>query len=270
MQDFPNPFLLVNPPWGDFQLQPDKDCIVIVDNKQIRIKELKQRYAGEVAYVMGVNQKSLNHLCTFLDVERLDFYQMPAADVSSICRMPRLKHLAIRGNTKIAAIASLSNLSLSSLILEDTPRLADLEPLGEFKTLQHLTYSGEHGRGNVALTLEPLARMQGLEELVLTNLRVRTGGLVPLALCRGLKELVVSNQFSTEDFALLSVCLPNVECRMFQAWIQRVHQADGKDVMVVGSRKPFLMSSKDYKRIATYEKEFSEMQLNFISERGLG
>ena len=268
-REFLNPFLLVKPPWGDFPLEADKDCIVIVDNKQIRIKELKQRLSGEVAYVMGANQKSLNHLCEFLDVKQIDFYQLQAADLSPICQVSRLKHLAIRCNTKVEAIAALSNLALSSLILEDTPRLADLEPLGEFKSLSHLTYSGGQGRGNVALTLEPLARIQGLKELVLTNLRIRSGGLEPLASCRDLKQLVISNQFSTEEFALLSVCLPSVECRMFQAWVPRLHQADGEDVMVVGSKKPFLMSSKDSKRIASYEKAFSDLQLKFISERGL-
>ena len=105
-------------------------------------------------------------------MKQIDFYQLQAADLSPICQVSRLKHLAIRCNTKVEAIAALSNLALSSLILEDTPRLADLEPLGEFKSLSHLTYSGGQGRGNVALTLEPLARIQGLKELVLTNLLI--------------------------------------------------------------------------------------------------
>ncbi len=259
-----SPFLLVAPPWGDLKLQPSKDGVVVVDNKQVRISELKQVLVGKVAYVLGATQKSFNRLCQCIDVQRLDFYQMRVADVSALHSIPRLNHLSLRCNTKVESIDVLPELNLFTLILEGTPKIANLEPLSACNNLVHLTYSGGYGLANCADSLEPISRIRGLKELILENLRVEIDGLVPLTGCSSLKELVISNQFTTEEFALLSIRLSNVKCDMFQGSVSiKYPRADGTDVMIVGKRKPRLNSAMDFEKITSFEKAFTALQESF-------
>jgi hypothetical protein len=107
-----------------------------------------------------------------------------------------------------------------------------------------------------------------LEELALTNLRVESGGLRPLAKCRSLKTLVLSNQFDTEDYAYLSVALPQVQCRSFAPWV-RVNHSNGNDTMITGRRKPFLNSKTEASKVAAYEEAFKRLQRQFASNPAL-
>ena len=264
MDEIASPFILATPPWGNLKLQPSKDGVVVVDNKQVRISELKQVLVGEVAYVLGATQKSFNRLCECIDVQRLDFYQMRVADVSALHAIPRLNHLALRCNTKVENIDVLPRLHLATLILEGTPKIANLEPLSACNNLVHLTYSGGYGFANYADSLEPISQIKNLQELVLQNLRVGSDGLMPLAGCLTLKELVISNQFSTEEFAMLSVRLYNVRCDMFQSYISiKYPRIDGADVMIVGKRKPRLNSITDFEKIASFDRAFTVLQESF-------
>lgn len=175
-----------------------------------------------------------------------------------------LRHLAIRWNTKVSDLSPVGRISsLETLILEDTPKVMDLAPLAGLHALTAMEFSGGIWNKNHAISLEPLSRLPALEELHLLNLVLGTGGLRPLALCSKLKTLLVSNQFETEDYAFLSVRLPNTECRMFAPYVRLDEPIEGKDVMVVGKRKPFLSSTLDAKRLARYVRKFEQRRAEF-------
>jgi hypothetical protein len=167
----------------------------------------------------------------------------------------------VRWNTRARDIEALGGLSsLQGLVLEDTPKIRDLAPLARLRGLSSIEFSGGIWNRNTASSLEPLAQLTSLRDLTLLNLRVESGGLRPLARCRSLETLELSNQFATEDYAYLSVHLPNARCPHFAPYIRLKQPVDGKDIMVVGRRKPFLNSRRDQKRLERYASAFAKLQ----------
>ena len=108
--------------------------------------------------------------------------------------------------------------------------------------------------------------MTQLEYLRLTNIKVADESLEPISHLRNLKKLEVSNQFPTKEYAYLSVKLTETECSMFRPSHEvEIKDANGKlvyDRMIIGKRKPFLLSTKDQNRIEKYEKEFEKLISN--------
>jgi hypothetical protein len=264
---FPNPFHLVHAPWGKLKLVPDKYATIILDNKQIHLDHLSKPVTGKVAYIGGANEESFLKVCALVAAERMDFFEMRVTDISALARISRLRHLAIRWNTKVRSLDSLSGLGLRSLILEETPRLQRLEPIATLGALSYLRFAGGMSKPNIAESLTPLSKLRRLTHLDLFNLRVRRGGLFPLAKCRRLQLLGVSNQFPTKEYAFLSIRIPKTKCTMFSAWVR--NQNGGKDVMVVGRGKPFLSSKKDRESIRRYERSFAKLQAEFAANKSL-
>jgi len=141
-----------------------------------------------------------------------------------------------------------------------------MSPLSALQELRAFEFSGAPSLSNIntARSLEPLAALNRLEELRLTNLKVEEDGLRPVAKCRGLKRLSVANTFDTEDYAYLAARMPNTVCRHFNATVRVQGDAikRGSDTMVVGRRKPFLNSREDAGRIAMYEAAFAKLKAN--------
>jgi hypothetical protein len=268
MQRLEHPSLRGNP-WPDTKWTAGDKPILIVDGALYPIRSLSQVVSGHAAYVVGVKDRDLPPLASRLDVEFLHFYELRAANLAPLSAIPRLRHLKINWNTKVTELDAVGALvRLETLVLVDTPKVRDLSPLEALSELAAFEYSGGIWNKQHVVSLEPLASLPRLEELVLTNLTVESGGLRPLAGCKSLKTLALSNQFDTEDYAYLSVALPNVQCDAFQPW-RRVSHTDGTDTMITGRRKPFLNSATDAPRIAAYEEAFRKLQAQFASDPAL-
>lgn len=112
-------------------------------------------------------------------------------------------------------------------------------------------------------TLQPLRYLNNLKHLGLFNIKVKDESLEPLSDLKGLKELEISNQFPTEEYARLSVALPNTKCDSFEPFIFLSSPIEDKDVMVVGKRKPFLNSKADQKKLQKYEEQFKSYQSKY-------
>jgi hypothetical protein len=265
MQRLAHPALSGNP-WPDTRWTGSDKPVLIVDGALHRTKSLSRQVSGDAAYGVGLGDRDLAKVATEVDVELLHLYELRARDLAVLQGMPRLRHLKVHWNTKLTDLSGLATLShLETLVLVDTPKVHDLAPLQALERLAALEYSGGIWNKQRAASLEPVASLPVLEELILTNLAVESGGLRPLARCRSLKTLTLSNQFETEDYAYLSVALPDVRCNAFQPWI-RAPLADGRDTMITGRRKPFLNSMTDGDRIATYEAAFRKLQARFEKE----
>lgn len=251
------------PSWADNDLP-----VVLVDGKVHRIADIDTCLEGTAAYVVTINDKLMPKLCQSVRTQSIYFMEMRVKDLSPLAQLEGLSHLAIHWNTKAHDLAFLEHLtSLETLILDDTPKLNDLTPIGHLRQLSALAFSGGIWNKNRAGTLAPVGTLQHLRELELINVRIDAGGLRPLADCQSLRSLAVSNQFATEDYAYLSVRLPNVQCEHFAPYISLGRNAiNGKDVMVVGKRKPFLHSDTDAKRLSGYVAKFRELQRQFAKE----
>lgn len=252
----------------DAKWEADDKPIVVLDGQPFPIRNIKASITGDAAYVIGVNQASFTKLCESLRATKLRFYEMRVSDLSLLRQIGDISHLAIEWNTKLTDLSPISFLkSLRLLKLVDTPKAQDLSPIQDCQEVRHIEFSGGIWNKNTAANLASLASLPELRSLILLNLKLDSGGLRPLAGCKKLEQLTLSNQFPTEDYAYLSVCLPNTQCDMFAPYVPISKPIDGNDVMVVGRRKPFLNSKTDKQRIEKYAATFKMLQEQFAAER---
>lgn len=246
---------------------PQDKPILVADGRVYSIPKVHSVVEAASAYVVGITDRYFGHLCHSLRAEAVHFYEMKVQDLSPIRNVCGLQRLAIRWNTKMTSLSPLVAChGLRVLLLEDTPGVRDLAPVGHLSNLRALEFSGGMWKKNVAHTLEPLAALSQLEELQLLNIGVEQVGLRPLAGCWKLKQLVLSNQFPTEDYAYLSAKLPQVLCQMFAPYVQVEPPIDDKDIMVTGKRKPLLNSLRDSEVVQRYVREFEELRRRFNEE----
>ena len=259
------PSYLTRNPFPDTEWPEEMKPILILDGIAYSIDKVETKLIGKIGYVIGTNQKSFDKLCDVLSVKILQFYEMRVPDIKKLSLIEGLKELAINWNTKIVNISSISELeSLMSLVLVDTPKIRNLEPIANLKYLEILEYSGGIWNKNNANNLNPISKLRNLKKLRISNLKVDSNGLKPLGSLSNLRELEVSNQFPTEDYAYLTVKLKQTKCSHFQPFIKLGNMINGKDIMVVGTRKPFLNSSTDGSKLQLYEKNFEELCQKFI------
>ena len=243
--------------------------VIIADGEAFRLKELRSAIRADRARVVGLRPADLERFGALLQTRALALYDMQVEDLSPLRHLEGLEWLSLTWNTKVISLEPLAGLrSLTRLSISDTPKVRDLEPIGALTHLVALNYSGGIWNRATAETLEPLTRLEALEELVLTNIKVLEGGLRPLARCTGLRALELSNQFETAEYAYLSVALPDAVCRHFAPYVPLEVDGMRADVMVVGRRKPFLDSKRDSDRLARYVAEFERLQAGFRRELG--
>jgi hypothetical protein len=241
--------------------------VLIADGQVLHIRKLDSRVRAHAAYAVGTTQRDFDRLMSHLRVDTLRLYEMRVPDLSTLTHLEQLTTLVIEWNTKVTSLQAVGSLvGLKTLAIVDTPKVRDLSPIAGLSQLIALDYSGGIWNKNVANDLEPIGRLAVLEELRLTNLQVLHGGLRPLAHCRALRRLELSNQFPTADYAYLSVAMPDAECDHFAPYIRFEAPIGGKDVMVVGSRKPFLNSRTDAVRLQRYVDDYHRQQERFAAD----
>ncbi|MEH7612957.1 hypothetical protein [Gottfriedia acidiceleris] len=111
--------------------------------------------------------------------------------------------------------------------------------------------------------LNDLSKLNNLKYLGLSNIKTNDESLEPVAFLKNLQILEISNQFPMEEYARLSVLLPNTKCDYFKPYIVLEDPIDDKDIMVIGKRKPFLNSKNDAKRIQKYKDQFEDSQIKY-------
>lgn len=241
--------------------------VAIVDGQVIPLSDDDGPLRGSAAWVVGVNDRTFPALCARLRVASLAFYEMRVSDLGPLAALDGVRELGITWNTKVVDLEPLRSLrGLELLVLQDIPKVRSIDPIGELEHLDSLDFSGGIWNRNRAESLEPIGRLQSLQELVLTNLAVASDGLRPLARCGSLRRLRLSNQFATEDYAYLAARLPDVECDMLAPFVPLGQAIGGNDIMVVGKRKPFLNASRDADRLARYVRDFERLQTGFADQ----
>ncbi|MEM7188672.1 MAG: leucine-rich repeat domain-containing protein [Pseudomonadota bacterium] len=240
---------------------------IAADGRIVRLDEIEQLKADAV-FIGSIRQDEFNSLCPKLQTQHLVFADLRVADVSALTRVSDLRHLSITWSTKLSDIGPLAELTgLESLVLSDVKKVTDISPLAALSGLRALVYEGGIWNKQTAETLEPLTALTRLEELQMTNLKVGQGGLRPLARLQSLRLMILPNQFPTEEFAYLAAHLPHVECDLLAPAVQiDPGSFDGKDLMITGSRKPFLNSTTDAAKVQKYTEAFAAMVAKFQAE----
>ena len=236
-----------------------------------------ESYTDREVAVVSCNEKNIEGVCGSLSAEIVTFYDMRVRDLSVLAEIKGLRRLVIDWNTKAVSLAPLAALKdLEVLSLTHTPKVTDLAPIAKIDGLRSFEFEGGNtvSSPNTADSLEPIGELDRLEELALSNLTVRHGGLRPIALCRSLKRLALPINFLTEDYAFLAAKLPDTKCRCFAGVIeldQWSFDINGRpikqkpDTMIVGRRKPILHSVRDAERIQKYRAQFEALKAEFAA-----
>lgn len=214
-------------------------------------------------WIFAVNQKQFDKIMTYVNPEVLYVYEMRVENLSKLQEMSNLRALYLCWNTKNTNLWDLRyNKNLSYLLIEDFSKLEDLTPIKDGKNLEGLFLGGAIMKTLNVKTLEPIGDLVRLNELTLMNIKVNDRSLEPLMNLKRLKKLNLSNQFPMEEYAKLSVVLQNTECEFFKPYV-RTDSIGGKDIMMIGRKRPFLNSKTDFEKIRKYEQEFKKIQEEF-------
>lgn len=216
-----------------------------------------------------VNQEQFDRIAPYLqNIKELRMYEVRCENLSYLGKLRNLEKLDIEWNTKIKLLWDFSeNESLIYLRICDFSKLQDIASISTLKNIQTLYLEGGIWNKLILDSIRPLGDLRSLEELTLANFKVKDELLLrPLTNLKQLNKLNLPNQFPTEEYARLSVELPNTKCDSFQAYMP-INPIGDKDVMVTGSRKPFLSSKRDKEKLQKYKNEFAELQEKFKTHK---
>jgi hypothetical protein len=225
-------------------------------------KGLEALWAGEI------NAAQFEQIVSAVDPEYLMLNGVRAEDLSSLARLRRLQALEIIWDTKVSDMSFLTQMTgLRLLGISHCPKVHDLSPIAALRNLEILDLSGGMWSVFKPETLQPLAGLDNLWGLSMTNIRVGDQSLEPVAHLTGLRKLELSNQFPTREYARLSVVLPDTECTHFAPYFE-VFFGRGETVMVTGKGKPVLELPMDQAKLDKYVAQFHAMQEEFRSSAG--
>lgn len=243
----------------------DLSTELAIHGKTKNINRLKHFNELAKLWIYSVNQKELNKILELVNPKMLYIYNIRAEDLSLISLLTNLEILALEWNSKASTLWDLSkNEKLKALSIKDFSKLFDITPLQKSKKLELLDLSGGESNALKLNNLESLESLNGLKYLGLSNIKVQNESLQPISKLKGLQELEISNEFPTEEYARLSVSLPNVKCVHFKPYIFLLSPIGDKDTMVVGKKKPFLNSKVDNEKLIKYGEEFKNLQDRFL------
>ncbi|MED5224625.1 leucine-rich repeat domain-containing protein [Bacillus safensis] len=239
---------------------------LLITGKTKNIERLKSFSNLTKLWIYKVNQKEFNTILSLVNPKMLYMRELRVEDLSIISSLKDVEVLALEWNTKAQSLWDLSkNTFLKTLSITDFSKLNDIAPLQKKTDLEWLELSGGLFNSLNLNTLQPLRYLKNLTYLCLSNIKVKDESLEPISKLVGLKELEISNQFPIEEYARLSVTLPNTKCDRFAPYIFLSSPIVDKDVMVIGKRKPKLNSKVDGAKLQKYEEQFKAYQEKYIN-----
>lgn len=237
---------------------------IALQGKTLNLEHLSSLPHIETMWIYSVNQKEFDLIINLINPKTLYIYEMRAEDLSALERLENVEKLYLCWNTKASKLWDMSkNPNLKYLSIEDFKRLNQIAPIKSCHNLKELNLAGGIWNTLNIDTLSSIKFLQNLRVLGLSNIKLKDESLEPICHLKNLLELELSNQFPTEEFARLSVKLPLTKCEYFQPFVKLENSIDGKDIMVIGKRKPFLNSSKDIEKIQKYAEQFKVLQKKY-------
>ena len=238
----------------------------------VKNRKLLSELNIEKLWLIGAKEKDIEQIFSLHQPKYVSLYQFLAKDLSCLESLNKCETLITEWNTKATELWNFqSNPNLRKLAIRDYSKISDLSALEKATQIKSLSLDGGMDKKLKVGNLKPLSKLSQLEFLRLTNIKVADESLEPISNLTDLKILELSNQFPTKQYANLAVKLTKTECSMFQAYQEvEIKDENGNlvyDRMIVGKRKPFLLSVKDQNRIDKYEKEFENLKNNYAQQR---
>ena len=238
---------------------------IALQGKTKNLEKLESFQHLDTVWLFNVNQAEFDLIISFIKPKVLYIYQMKVERLATLELLSSIEQIYLCWNTKADKLWNLSkNTALKTLSIEDFKKLNSVYELQYNTAIETLSLSGGVWNTLNIDTLEPLKGMTRLNSLSLLNIRVRDESLEPLTQLKTLSNLTISNQFPTEEYAKLSIALADTKCDYFQPYVVLDDPIDGKDIMVIGKRKPFLNSVTDNQKLEKYTSQFKAFQEKFI------
>jgi hypothetical protein len=170
-------------------------------------------------------QSMFNAVCAIPELEGLHIKWSGIEDLETIASATCLRNFHLGSSPALKSIEPLAGLKqLLRLDLDNVKGIRNLRAIGELRGLIALAMTGAEFKRNTVESFAPLASLGDLKWLHLGALRIDDVSLRPLGALTSLEYLAIGNFFSLEEFAWLSVQLPNTTCSWLQPY-QRFHKS---------------------------------------------
>jgi hypothetical protein len=176
---------------------------------------LHRHAAIRTLWASGVDDAFLDEIVRMPALETLSLGTVTAADLRPLAALPRLRRLVVKDAPRIEDLEWTRGLQVESLGLENFKRVTLLDPLAQLTGLRGLAVEGSMWTAMRVASLQPLAGLQALEGLFLTNLRVADRSLRPLHALPELRELQCARWYAEGEFAALAAARPDLRCCWF-------------------------------------------------------
>jgi hypothetical protein len=163
--------------------------------------------------------------CAIPELEGLHIKWSAIEDLEAIASATCLRNFHLGSSPSVKSIEPLARLkNLLRLDLDNVKGIRNLRALGELRSLIALAMTGAEFKRNTVESFAPLGSLRDLKWLHLGSLRTDDMSLQPLGALISLEYLAIGNFFALEEFAWLSVQLPNTTCSWLQPY-QRFHKS---------------------------------------------
>jgi hypothetical protein len=200
--------------------------------------------------------------------EVIHFWKCPyVSDLSPLESLPCVRYITYFWNQKATRFWNMSkNASLVGFDYKNFTKAHSLEDFATSKTLQDLGFGPSISGSYQIDSLEPLTRIESLENLFFNVKSIRDGDVTPLLRIKNLKSLAFpTNLFTTEEVALLTARLKDVKSDVLAPFYDMF---DEGSAWVVGKRKPHLddIYGRNKEKLAKYVAQFEALVRKYENE----
>ena len=160
-----------------------------------------------------VNQEFLEEISELKELEYLEMQIVTAETLEMLQRLPYLKTLKLDSVRRASDFGALLDLpSLTKLFIQNAKHLNSLEPFSVANQLISLGIEGGMWREQKIQSLRPLGKLESLEALFLTSVRLSDNDLSCLATIPNLKVLECARLAPKTEFEKLRRLMPALHC----------------------------------------------------------
>jgi len=240
--------------------------------KDNNIDELKNYPKVKQLHITGLKQKDFDYFVERYadDYDFIYFFKCPLIkDLSKLSKLSNVKYISFYWNNKADRLWDMSkNKNLKGIFINDMSKLCNLKDIESGASLNEFHISGGMWKNAKIETLRPIGTLKNLEYLSLINIDILDNDITPLFYLEKLKILRLDERdFDSEIYASLAVNLEKTECDCFKGYVKNDPYGDGKDVWIVGKKKPRLNPIKDAEKIQKYICEFEELKSHYKNKK---
>jgi hypothetical protein len=203
--------------------------------------------------------------CTLPRLECLYIKWSGINDLEPLTSAQHLLNLHLGSSPGVRSIDPLSQLKQLIRLDLDNVKVRSLAPIGKLTGLLAHSFTG--AKPNTVESFEPLAHLRDLQWLHIGCLKTDDMSLKPLRVLKQLQYLAIGNFFEAEEFARLSVSLPNTLCNWLQPYA-RSHKSlfpcpkckQNWRVMTSGKGAKLLCPTCDAERLAKHVLLFERLK----------